>query len=81
VILLVGAVDAAGHAHGGDSPEYRDAAVIADRAVARVLARVDRPRGHRVRRAGLDARPAAAQVMSCFLRALQAVILGRRIRR
>ena len=41
VVLLVGAVDAAGHAHGGDSPEYRDAAVIADRAVARVLARVD----------------------------------------
>src|SRR5262249_38631048 len=41
VILLVGAVDAAGHAHGGDSPQYRDAAVIADRAVARVLARVD----------------------------------------
>src|SRR5215468_11496131 len=41
VILLVGAVDAAGHAHGGASPQYRDAAVIADRAVARVLARVD----------------------------------------
>jgi hypothetical protein len=41
VILLVGAVDAAGHAHGGDSPAYRDAALIADRAVGRVLARVD----------------------------------------
>jgi len=41
VILLVGAVDAAGHARGGDSPQYRDAAVIADRAVARVLGRVD----------------------------------------
>jgi hypothetical protein len=41
VILLVGAVDAAGHAHGGSSPQYRDAAVIADRAVARVLAHVD----------------------------------------
>jgi hypothetical protein len=41
VILLVGAVDAAGHAHGGNSPQYRDAAVIADRAVARVLAHVD----------------------------------------
>jgi hypothetical protein len=41
VILLVGAVDAAGHAYGGNSPQYRDAAVIADRAVARVLARVD----------------------------------------
>ena len=41
VILLVGAVDAAGHIHGGDSPQYRDAAVVADRAVARVLGRVD----------------------------------------
>src|ERR1051325_710154 len=41
VILLVGAVDAAGHAHGGDSPQYRDAAVIADRAVARALGHVD----------------------------------------
>jgi hypothetical protein len=41
VILLVGAVDAAGHAHGGDSRQYRDAAVVADRAVARVLAQVD----------------------------------------
>ena len=41
VILLVGAVDAAGHARGGNSPQYRDAAVIADRAVARVLAHVD----------------------------------------
>jgi len=41
VILLIGAVDAAGHAHGGDSPAYRDAARIADRALARVLARID----------------------------------------
>lgn len=41
VILLVGAVDAAGHAHGGDSPAYRDAAATADHALARVLARVD----------------------------------------
>ncbi|HEU4727491.1 MAG TPA: alkaline phosphatase family protein [Kofleriaceae bacterium] len=41
VILLVGAVDAAGHARGGDSPEYREAAAVADRALARVLARVD----------------------------------------
>lgn len=41
VILLVGAVDAAGHAYGGASRQYRDAAVIADRAIARVLARVD----------------------------------------
>jgi len=41
VVLLVGAVDAAGHARGGDSPEYREAAAVADRAVARVLAHVD----------------------------------------
>ncbi|HET7502058.1 MAG TPA: alkaline phosphatase family protein [Kofleriaceae bacterium] len=41
VILLVGAVDAAGHARGGDSREYREAAAIADRALARVLSRVD----------------------------------------
>ncbi|HEY0481623.1 MAG TPA: alkaline phosphatase family protein [Kofleriaceae bacterium] len=41
VILLVGAVDAAGHARGGDSPEYREAAAVADRAVARVLAHID----------------------------------------
>lgn len=41
VIMLVGAVDAAGHSHGGDSPQYRDAAVSADRAIARALARVD----------------------------------------
>jgi hypothetical protein len=41
VILLVGAVDAAGHAHGGDSPQYREAAVTADRAVARALGHVD----------------------------------------
>ena len=41
VILLVGAVDAAGHAHGGDSPAYREAAGLADHALARVLAHVD----------------------------------------
>jgi hypothetical protein len=41
VIMLVGAVDAAGHAHGGDSPEYRQAAEIADRALARALAKID----------------------------------------
>ena len=41
VIMLVGAVDAAGHAHGGDSKEYREAAEIADRALARALARID----------------------------------------
>jgi hypothetical protein len=41
VILLVGAVDAAGHAHGGDSPAYREAAAVADHALARVLSRID----------------------------------------
>ena len=41
VILLVGAVDAAGHDHGGDSPAYREAAALADHALARVLAHVD----------------------------------------
>jgi hypothetical protein len=41
VILLLGAVDAAGHAHGGASPEYRAAAAIADHALARALARID----------------------------------------
>src|SRR6185295_1029691 len=41
VILLVGAVDAAGHARGGDSREYREAAVAADHALAIALARVD----------------------------------------
>jgi type I phosphodiesterase/nucleotide pyrophosphatase len=41
VILLVGAVDAAGHAHGGDSPQYREAATLADHAIARVLAHID----------------------------------------
>ena len=41
VVLLVGAVDAAGHRYGGDSPEYRAATEVADRALARVLAEVD----------------------------------------
>jgi hypothetical protein len=41
VILLVGAVDAAGHTHGGDSPAYREAAAIADHAIARALSRID----------------------------------------
>ncbi len=41
VVMLVGAVDVAGHAHGGHSPEYRDAALIADHALSRALARVD----------------------------------------
>jgi hypothetical protein len=41
VVMLVGAVDVAGHAHGGNSPQYRDAALIADHALSRALARVD----------------------------------------
>lgn len=41
VILLVGAVDAAGHTRGAASPEYRAAALAADDALARVLSRVD----------------------------------------
>jgi hypothetical protein len=41
VVLLLGAVDVAGHAHGGKSPLYRDAALIADHALSRALARVD----------------------------------------
>jgi hypothetical protein len=41
VVLLVGAVDAAGHAHGGDTPEYRAAAAIADHALSRALAGID----------------------------------------
>ena len=41
VILLVGAVDAAGHAHGAASEEYRIAAEGADRALARALGHVD----------------------------------------
>lgn len=41
VVLLVGAVDVAGHARGGDSPAYRLAAATADHAIARVLAHID----------------------------------------
>ncbi|MGE0871075.1 MAG: alkaline phosphatase family protein [Kofleriaceae bacterium] len=41
VVMLVGAVDAAGHAHGGGSPEYRIAAVSADHALSRALAGID----------------------------------------
>ena len=41
VVMLVGAVDAAGHAHGGASPQYREAAQTADHALARALAHVD----------------------------------------
>jgi hypothetical protein len=41
VVLLIGAVDAAGHARGAASADYREAAVVADRALARALSRVD----------------------------------------
>jgi hypothetical protein len=41
VVLLLGAVDAAGHSRGGDSEEYRAAVMIADHALARVLSQVD----------------------------------------
>jgi hypothetical protein len=41
VVMLVGAVDAAGHAHGAASEEYRAATEGADRALARALALVD----------------------------------------
>lgn len=41
VVLLIGAVDQAGHAHGADSDEYEEATRIADRAVARSLEAVD----------------------------------------
>ena len=41
VVLLVGAVDAAGHAHGGASPDYRTAAELADHALGRALGRID----------------------------------------
>jgi hypothetical protein len=40
-VLLIGVVDAAGHEHGGASPEYAIAAQTADRALARALAGVD----------------------------------------
>ena len=41
VVMLVGAVDAAGHAHGGASPDYRAATEAADRALANALGHVD----------------------------------------
>lgn len=41
VVLLVGAVDAAGHGHGAKSEKYRDAALTADDALARVLGKID----------------------------------------
>ena len=41
VVMLISVVDAAGHAHGADSPDYRAAAELADRALAGVLGHVD----------------------------------------
>ncbi len=41
VVMLVGAVDLAGHEHGSDAPEYRGAALHADRALAQALAGID----------------------------------------
>jgi len=41
VVLLVSTVDIAGHAHGAESDEYLEATQVADRALARVLAKVD----------------------------------------
>ncbi len=41
VVLLVSSVDIAGHQYGADSAHYREAAESADRALARVLGRVD----------------------------------------
>jgi Type I phosphodiesterase / nucleotide pyrophosphatase len=41
VVLLVSPVDIAGHAHGADSEEYLEATRVADRALQRVLSRVD----------------------------------------
>ncbi|HEY3807533.1 MAG TPA: alkaline phosphatase family protein [Kofleriaceae bacterium] len=41
VVMLVGAVDAAGHTHGGASDDYRVAAELSDHALARALGHVD----------------------------------------
>jgi type I phosphodiesterase/nucleotide pyrophosphatase len=41
VIMLIGAVDIAGHAHGGASPQYREATIAVDRALARALGKID----------------------------------------
>ncbi|CAN5914256.1 hypothetical protein BH11MYX3_BH11MYX3_12930 [soil metagenome] len=41
VVLLVSSVDIAGHQYGADNVHYREAAESADRALARVLGRVD----------------------------------------
>lgn len=41
VVLLVGAVDLAGHSSGAASPRYREAALAADHALALALANID----------------------------------------
>lgn len=41
VVMLVGAVDVAGHAHGGNSEQYRTATLVADHALARALEDID----------------------------------------
>ncbi len=41
VVMLLGAVDVAGHSKGGDSPQYREATLVADHALSRALARID----------------------------------------
>jgi hypothetical protein len=41
VVLLVSSVDIAGHRYGADSTQYREAAESTDRALARVLGKVD----------------------------------------
>ena len=41
IVLLISSVDIAGHAKGADSADYREAAESADRALARVLGKVD----------------------------------------
>jgi hypothetical protein len=40
-VFLIGAVDDAGHSDGADSPEYREATQVVDRALARLLPRID----------------------------------------
>lgn len=41
LVMLIGVVDAAGHAYGGDSEEYREAAIRADQTLGDVLAGID----------------------------------------
>jgi hypothetical protein len=41
VVLLLGTVDVAGHDHGADAPEYREAVESADHVLGQVLADVD----------------------------------------